>query len=441
MENPPDIQPDDWVYGWLDNGASAQVQIGDISGAVHLADDFIEGTIHAPWFSDELEVDCHSWGAPLPDEILKYDTVLPDGKDTYSCSWAGEWDIQPYQDVGVGYSGPDGHWVANAIHALNPRIVASEAGDWFWMTEFKAGTLDLFLYESADEGAALLWSGTTEVTDTWGITFVGYDILQGLDMMPGNHLVVSDGVNSKSLVLQPISVTMFDTRYDFMAGLAPAGSEVWAAAGPMEWQERILAETDPVTGEWFANFAEIGFDITEDMQTWSYAHIYDEDGDANEGNVPPLELWVAAFTHDLPAGTFTEDGMYPYHFELEWNFPEPGAFSGQEGELVISGDAPIHDGYILLRGQFELHGVSYPEGLSCEEVGEINPDQPMRFLIGWLPDYGMTYQESQAYFESLTGNVVWGDGMSAELTRHEIIPFSFDDLDAWFNYVCTFTEP
>ncbi|HEX6033802.1 MAG TPA: hypothetical protein VFY83_05175 [Anaerolineales bacterium] len=115
MEYPPDILPHDWAYGWVDNGASAQVQIGDISGMINLEVDSIEGTIYAPWFSDQVEVECHSWGAPLPDEILKYDWVQPNGEDIYSCSWLGEWDIQPGQDVGVGYFGPDGHWVANAF--------------------------------------------------------------------------------------------------------------------------------------------------------------------------------------------------------------------------------------------------------------------------------------------------------------------------------------
>lgn len=55
---------------------------------------------------------------------------------------------------------------------------------------------------------------------------------------------------------------------------------------------------------------------------------------------------------------------------------------------------------MLLHGQFELHGVNYPAGLGCEEVGEINPNQPMRFLSGWLPDYGMTCHEAQTYFEN-----------------------------------------
>lgn len=422
MENPPDIQPYDWVYGWVDNGASAQVQIGEVSGTVHLADDFIEGTIHAPWFSEELEVDCHSWGAPLPEEILKYDTVLPDGEDMYSCSWAGEWDIQPYQDVGVGYAGPDGHWVANAFFALNPRIVASEAGDWFWMTEFKVGTLDLFLYESADKGAALLWSGTAEVTDTSGITFVGSDI-HGQDLMPGNYLIVSDGVNSKGLVLQPISVTMFDTQYDFMAGFAPAGLEVWAAAGPQDWQERIMVMADPDTGEWFADFAGIGFDITEEMQPWSYASIYDEDGDANEGGVPPLETWIAVYTYDY--GKW-EPGSHGYYLGDNW---------GHQGNPVlfgVSADVPLYDGYALLRGMMMWAQTS--EG--CQVIDAINPDQLTRFHSGWPVDYPMTYEQAVEYFDTLAPWVVVDDGAPVELELYRIVPFS---TDTWQEYFCTFT--
>jgi|GEM_PF-3386301 len=112
---PPDIQPYDWVYAWVDNGASAQVQIGDIDGMIDLEADSIAGTISAAWFSDMVNVECHPWGSPEQAE-MKFNSVMPDGSDPYSCSWEGEWDIQPYQDVGVGYFGPDGHWVANAFY-------------------------------------------------------------------------------------------------------------------------------------------------------------------------------------------------------------------------------------------------------------------------------------------------------------------------------------
>jgi hypothetical protein len=284
----PDIQPGDWVYGWVDNGASAQVQIGEISGKISLLDDAISGTISAPFFS-EVGVECFPWGAPPePPVDMKYDTVLPDGVDTYSCSWLGEWDITPYVSVGVGYIGLDGAWVATTFYAPDPRIVASESGDWFWTAGFYPGMLDISIYVSDEDGADLLWSGQAEAGED-GFAFVGWETHEQ-DLVEGNYLVVSDGVNTKDIVLSPLWVTVFDPDNEIMAGYAPAGSKVWAAAGPMEWQERLMAMADSETGWWLADFNAIGFDIDEAYRESSFAHIYDEDGDANEGSTPPSWL-------------------------------------------------------------------------------------------------------------------------------------------------------
>jgi hypothetical protein len=116
----PDIQPGDWVLAEVTSGPysaqDAAVQIGDISGAIDLDADSISGAINASWFpqDEEIFVECHPWGAGGPMD-MKFDSVKPNGSDTYNCSWLGEWDIQFGQDVGVGYFGPDGHWVANAF--------------------------------------------------------------------------------------------------------------------------------------------------------------------------------------------------------------------------------------------------------------------------------------------------------------------------------------
>ena len=40
---PPDIRPNDWVYGWVDNGASAKVQIGEINGSIDIVNDEVTG--------------------------------------------------------------------------------------------------------------------------------------------------------------------------------------------------------------------------------------------------------------------------------------------------------------------------------------------------------------------------------------------------------------
>jgi len=308
--SPPDIQPYDWVYGWIDNGASAQVQIGDISGMIDLAADSIEGTIYAPWFSDEVNVECHPWGAPEPQPEMKYDVVQPDGIEPYSCSWAGEWDIQLGQDVGVGYVGPDGHWVANAF-VTNARTIASANGDWLWTTDFTPwAPLSISIYESKDAGAVLLWEGS-KTADEWGFVMVDSSD-HDLDLVPGNYLTVSDDVFTKGLVLESITMEIFDVDQDFIAGTAPPGRDVWVAAGPQDLQTGMWVVADPESGGWTADFKEV-VDITEEMRTWSYAQIFDDDGDANEANPPPL-----------PNTRFT---VFP-----EWNYLE--GYEWPEGAVV-----------------------------------------------------------------------------------------------------------
>jgi hypothetical protein len=119
--DPPNIQPDDWVYGFTDNGAGGQVQIGEIRGVIDPGADSITGTIYVQGLPVDLNIECHSWGAPQPTEN-KSDTVRSDGSDMYSCSWSGDWNIQPGQEVGVGYFGAEGHWVATGFTIASPSV-------------------------------------------------------------------------------------------------------------------------------------------------------------------------------------------------------------------------------------------------------------------------------------------------------------------------------
>jgi len=155
----PNIEPGDWVYAEVSNGVAAQVQIGDIRGEIDLEADSIQGTILAPWFPNDqdVNVECHPWGSPEPVD-MKFDTVLPDGGDTYACAWdpSTEWDIQPGQDVGVAYSGPDGHWVANTFSiTMPPRTV-------------KVGNFHIeWSPANPEEVTYLSWNGSGTLVNTW----------------------------------------------------------------------------------------------------------------------------------------------------------------------------------------------------------------------------------------------------------------------------------
>jgi hypothetical protein len=148
-------------------------------------------------------------------------------------------------------------------------------------------------------------------------------------------------------------------------------------------------------------------------------------------------IWQSAYTYDLPAGLLAE-GIFQYHFEFEWSSPEPGSVTGQQGEFSVSTEAQFYDGCVLLRAFFELAGYDLEDGLVCEEVSEIHPDQPARFLAGWATNFPMTYAEAVAHYESLTTRVVWGEGSSVELQRHEILPFT--SAENRFQYLCTFSR-
>ncbi|MFO7722000.1 MAG: hypothetical protein R6V49_02145 [Bacteroidales bacterium] len=143
----PNIQPFDWVYGEIDVDGTVyetKVQIGLITGEVDLDADSITGTVEAAWLMPgPIEVQCHAWGLGYWIEP-KTDMVIPDGIDTYTCSWDPntEWDVQPWQDIGVSYRVQDGHWIYGAFigytihpgpfvcrnphHLVRPEITSKE---------------------------------------------------------------------------------------------------------------------------------------------------------------------------------------------------------------------------------------------------------------------------------------------------------------------------
>ncbi len=137
--------------------------------------------------------------------------------------------------------------------------------------------------------------------------------------------------------------------------------------------------------------------------------------------------WVAAYTSDPPVGAWSE-GDHSYHFEAEWS---GGSETTQDILFNVSNDAPPYDGFTLLRPGAVRARV---DG-ECPAIDAIRPDQLTRFHVGYL-SFEVTYQEAQAFFDSLTARAVWDDGMSAELARHEIRPYSPDD---WPQYFCTYT--
>lgn len=165
----------------------------------------------------------------------------------------------------------------------------------------------------------------------------------------------------------------------------------------------------------------------------------------------PEKLWVTEFTYDVPDGTF-EEGDHSFSYEWTWTYPESGSYSAGPFEFEVAGDAPIYPGFAVLRHVYAVVRVHSPGGTHCEYIGSVgdpavlHPDQAMRFHIAWPTEEGMegllTYPEVHAYFDSMTGTVVWDDGDPVPLVRHEISPWQTEKKSwarVWANSLCCWT--
>lgn len=96
-----------------------------------------------------------------------------DGAQEYSCSWDGEWDVLPWQDIGVGYFTPDGHWVANAFRF--------EAWMGFWTYDIPEGTFEDGAYQYQFDWYFSQPYEESKVTDLNSLTIdsIGADFYDG----------------------------------------------------------------------------------------------------------------------------------------------------------------------------------------------------------------------------------------------------------------------
>lgn len=126
----PDIQPGDWVRFSADDGYTNLIRVGEINGTVDVDNNSISGPIHAEWFTETLNVQCHPWGAWPGPATVQNSTADPDGGAPYSCGWDGVWDVQPGQNIAVFYEVPDTRdLVGNVFRGTASRYVAGTGSD------------------------------------------------------------------------------------------------------------------------------------------------------------------------------------------------------------------------------------------------------------------------------------------------------------------------
>jgi CSLREA domain-containing protein len=290
LENPPDIQPGDWVFGWVDNGASAQVQVGEIRASADPETGSVEGTVLAPWMAAPVAVACQDWGrdeADLAD--AQGGSIAADGAQTFSCAWGGESAVQDGRSIGAGYMAPDGSWVINTFFTGIPTFKAYVPGaiegyDWPLGRTVNVsinGEYSARAVSKQRPGAAM---GRTRV-----LFELGKD---NFSIEPGDQILMTDGSTTKEGVVAPLVVTDFDVSRRAVSGVYdPASSlQVWIYD-----EEGEVAKADAKAGTWVATFDQLR------AGALGGASQQDKDGDGTSIEFEVPQIFSISSTEDLIA--------------------------------------------------------------------------------------------------------------------------------------------
>jgi len=222
-----------------------------------------------------------------------------------------------------------------------PIITISTSNNYLRADHFAPRTLVTFtVYPSAAEGEAVMWSDS-RATDESGFAII-WPWEAPPDLEPGNYVMGTDRTSTKELVLEAITLDVFDPLTDTMAGTAPTAPEgrfvfAWAGVGSTGCGMGVTA--DPVTGAWMVDLTD-SCDVTFDME--GAAHVYDPDGDVtvvHRGPTvsPPPSAYLRAF----PEGDFVDGESWPpdqlVSLEVGGLTFEATAGSGGHAEFALTG--------------------------------------------------------------------------------------------------------
>jgi hypothetical protein len=76
--------------------------------------------------------------------------------------------------------------------------------------------------------------------------------------MPGDNVIVTDGVSTRSLIVQKLGVTSVDESANSLAGVAEIGADVNVSAYLSGYPTIVVNAAD---GTWLADFDTLGVDL------------------------------------------------------------------------------------------------------------------------------------------------------------------------------------
>lgn len=196
---------------------------------------------------------------------------------------SGEWlaDLSGVYDIRPGSSGRSeirdevGNATAVDWSLPNPFIAVSLTDHWISLSYFSPDTpVTISIYKS--EGSSKPVVELNRSTDASGNLFIP-SWAYNWDLEPGNLVTATDGVTTKELLLEYLTLDVFDPDHDLVSGSALAGRKVDVGVGNANGEQWLTVYADEVSAVWTADFKTVGFDLTADM--WAGGHVNDEDGD------------------------------------------------------------------------------------------------------------------------------------------------------------------
>lgn len=262
--------------------------------AVDIQGNFISGTAD-PLASLNLGFFDGYWGPP----------VIADSDG----NWIRDYDditevqiqLEPGHEGMVSQPDEDGDQTQVNWRARAPRIEVSAVGDWIEGHDWTPGVSVLVTVDDS-----LGPDFVTNATPDWG-GYIGLWDLQGFDVKPGQTVTLSDGTNTKTHVVTPLTVDGFDIEADTVWGTVEPGTSGWIDI----WNEfgtgrHIAPEPD---GAWVVDFTEdvgaegwmLGFNLVQGTE--GRASQGDEDGDrtAVDWRIPQPRIQVDP-QHDTICG-------------------------------------------------------------------------------------------------------------------------------------------
>lgn len=366
----PNIEEGDWVYFTADTGYNDAIQVGVITGTVVADNDNVSGRVHAGWFTEDLAIECHPWGAPggVPG---KNSTAGPDGEPPYACQWdpLTEWDVQPGQEIAVMYLEPDGDRVINAFQEPKLNIRTNIGHDWV-EGNFEAGhTMWITLTNSLGEVKATA-SGVTGPIEWWGGQS-GFSTNANVPWQgPQPNIESGDWVYARmdNGLYAESSLGIIDSSAD--VDLDTVNGVIYAPfTEPLHVDCGIWEETGPGLGV-------DGVEPYGGMFTCDFAGQWDI--------IPGNQIGVS---YNEPDGDQVIDMAYnpaPHLHIWTWANGQPA--SGSNLVLIMqylnNGDAPTEDGYITATLGGGLSYLGDTSGLPLSGTGV--PGDPLVWELGAL---------------------------------------------------------